>query len=117
MKYAYHHTKQMKDRRGPSAAVLKYDEQSGQSPKVVAQGHGRVAAELIELAKHNHIHLEENPGLLADLLAVDLGDQVPPQLYQVIAEVLLLIEDLEASQSNRGSFIRPTAREEMTIDE
>ncbi|TDQ36935.1 EscU/YscU/HrcU family type III secretion system export apparatus switch protein [Aureibacillus halotolerans] len=95
MTYSYTDLK----KRGPSAAVLKYDAQSTMGPEVVAQGHGRVAKELIRLAKDNNVHMEENAGLLAELLSIDLGEQVPPQLYQVIAEVLLLIEEMEKNHS------------------
>ncbi len=39
--------------------------------------------------------MQEDPGLLENLLDMDLGDNVPPQLYSVIAEILLLIEEME----------------------
>ncbi|HAQ06636.1 MAG TPA: flagellar biosynthesis protein FlhS [Bacillus bacterium] len=80
---------------GPSAAVIKYDEEQGKSPSVVAQGTGAVAEKIIELAKKNNVHLQEDSSLLQNLLDIDLGDSVPPQLYGVIAEVFILLEELE----------------------
>jgi flagellar biosynthesis protein len=80
---------------GPSAAVIKYDEEQGKSPMLVAQGTGAVAEKIIELAKKNNVHLQEDSSLLQNLLDIDLGDSVPPQLYGVVAEIFLLLEELE----------------------
>lgn len=82
---------------GPSAAVIRYDEAGGEEPTVVAQGKGYVAQKIIDLAKENNIHMEEDAILLENLLDMDLGDNIPPQLYAVIAEMLLLIEEMERS--------------------
>lgn len=82
---------------GTTAAVIRYDEEQGKSPTLVAHGKGQVAQRIMELAKKNNIHLQEDSSLLGDLLDVDLGDSVPPQLYAVIAEIFLLMEELEKS--------------------
>ncbi|KIL42983.1 EscU/YscU/HrcU family type III secretion system export apparatus switch protein [Jeotgalibacillus campisalis] len=79
---------------GPSAAVIRYDENGG-SPSVVAQGSGALGKRIIELAQQHNVHLEEDESLLANLLDIDLGDSIPPQLYSVIAEMLILIEEME----------------------
>ncbi|RNA70566.1 flagellar biosynthesis protein FlhS [Alteribacter keqinensis] len=93
------HFNQIKRKRtnGPSAAVVQYDESAGDAPLVVAQGKGEVAGQIIALAKEHGIPLEEDASLLANLLDLDLGDQVPPQLYSVMAEILLLIEEIDHS--------------------
>ncbi|MBB5173020.1 EscU/YscU/HrcU family type III secretion system export apparatus switch protein [Texcoconibacillus texcoconensis] len=88
-----HPKRQVKN--GPTAAVVRYDEESGEGPKVVAHGKGQIANQIIELAKENDIHMEEDPMLLQNLLDMDLGDNIPPQLYSVMAEILLLIEEME----------------------
>ncbi|MEH7883419.1 EscU/YscU/HrcU family type III secretion system export apparatus switch protein [Bacillus sp. JJ1609] len=80
---------------GPSAAVIKYDEEQGKSPTVVAHGTGQVAEKIIELAKKNNVYLQEDSSLLQNLLDIDLGDSVPPQLYGVIAEIFILLEEIE----------------------
>jgi flagellar biosynthesis protein len=91
----YFHAKNRKHVNGPSAAVIKYDKE--QAPKVVAHGTGYVAQKIIEEAKKNHIHLQEDSALIENLLQIDLGDSVPPQLYEVIAEVFILLEKIEES--------------------
>ena len=54
-----------------------------------------VAQQIIELAKENDIHMQEDSTLVANLLDMDLGDNIPPQLYSVMAEILLLIEEMD----------------------
>lgn len=86
--------KQRRATNGPTAAVIRYDEEGG-APKVVASGKGQVANQIIELAKQNNIHMQEDAMLVENLLDMDLGDNIPPQLYSVMAEILLLIEEME----------------------
>ncbi|MFC5714081.1 EscU/YscU/HrcU family type III secretion system export apparatus switch protein [Thalassorhabdus alkalitolerans] len=94
---AYYNHKQRKEKNGRTAAVIRYDEEENLVPKVVAQGKGQVAQQIMALAKENNIHMQEDPLLVENLLDMDLGENVPPQLYSVIAEILLLIEEMENS--------------------
>ncbi|BAB05194.1 EscU/YscU/HrcU family type III secretion system export apparatus switch protein [Halalkalibacterium halodurans] len=80
---------------GRTAAVIQYDETSGDAPKLVAHGKGQIAEQIIDMAKRNNIHMQEDPLLVENLLDMDLGDNIPPQLYSVMAEILLLIEEME----------------------
>lgn len=92
---SFYNQKKRREINGPSAAVIKYDEETGKSPIVVAQGKGQIAQQIIALAQKNNIHMQEDPSLVANLLDMDLGDNIPPQLYSVMAEILLLIEEME----------------------
>ena len=94
---SFYNQKKRKEINGPQAAVIKYDEETGKVPIVVAQGKGHVAQQIIELAQKNNIHMQEDSALVANLLDMDLGDNIPPQLYSVMAEILLLIEEIENS--------------------
>lgn len=87
--------KQRKVMNGPTAAVIRYDENSNKGPQVVAHGKGYVANQIIELAKKNNIHMQADPMLVENLIDMDLGDNIPPQLYSVMAELLLLIEEMD----------------------
>ncbi len=92
---SFYNQKKRKEINGPQAAVIKYDEEAGKAPVVVAHGKGHVAQQIIDLAKENNIQIQEDSSLVANLLDMDLGDNIPPQLYSVMAEVLLLIEEIE----------------------
>jgi flagellar biosynthesis protein len=92
----FFNAKKRKEINGPSAAVIKYDQEIGKVPTVVAHGTGFVAKKIIEAAKQNHIRLQEDSALIENLLQIDLGDSVPPQLYEVIAEIFVLLEKIES---------------------
>ena len=95
MRQQYFNQINRKQLNGPTAAVVRYDEQNDRAPQLVAQGTGDVARKIIETAKKNDIHLQEDESLVSHLLDIDLGDSIPPQLYTVIAEILLLLEELD----------------------
>ena len=60
---SFYNQKKRKEINGPQAAVIKYDEETGKAPVVVAQGKGHVAQQIIELAKKNNIHMQEDSHL------------------------------------------------------
>ncbi|MCG3085233.1 MULTISPECIES: EscU/YscU/HrcU family type III secretion system export apparatus switch protein [Anoxybacillus] len=90
----YFNQKRKREINGPSAAVIRYEE-GDKAPTVVAHGRGYVAEKIIELAKQNGVPIEQDAALVQHLLDLDLGDTIPPQLYAVIAEILILIEKME----------------------
>jgi flagellar biosynthesis protein len=73
------------------AAALQYDPQSDGAPRVVASGHGAVAEQILALARQNNIPVCDDPILAEALSSVNLGDEIPPEIYQVVAEVLAYI--------------------------
>ncbi|QYY42495.1 flagellar biosynthesis protein [Aneurinibacillus thermoaerophilus] len=82
------------------AAVIRYDKDKDRAPTVVAHGRGQIAEKIIAKAKEHDIPLQEDAMLLENLLDLDLGSNVPPQLYQVVAEILLLVR-----RANIGSAV------------
>lgn len=84
-----------KETNGPTAAVIRHKEEIDKAPIVIASGKGYVAQKIIEKAKEHEIPIQEDPMLVSNLIDMDLGDNIPPQLYSVIAEILLMIEELE----------------------
>ncbi|CAM5797189.1 MULTISPECIES: EscU/YscU/HrcU family type III secretion system export apparatus switch protein [Brevibacillus] len=93
--------KQKRAMNGPVAAVIRYDQDRDQVPVVVAQGKGQIAQHIINMAKENDIPLQEDSLLVENLIDMDLGDNIPPQLYAVVAEVLLLIEEMEKNTEKK----------------
>lgn len=69
-------------------AALRYDLAEDHAPKVVAQGRGHVAARILELAEQHDLPVRRDPTLVSILGALDVGAEIPPDLYGVIAEVL-----------------------------
>jgi flagellar biosynthesis protein len=75
--------------RNQLAVALHYDK-SG-APRVVAKGRGGIGEKIIEIAKAHHIPIEENEVLAGALSNVELGDEIPVELYKAVAEVLVFV--------------------------
>jgi flagellar biosynthesis protein len=75
---------------GPKLAVaLQYDRKG--APRVTAKGKGAIGAKIIEVAKAHDIPIEENEVLAGALSNVELGDEIPVELYKAVAEVLVFV--------------------------
>lgn len=91
----------MKDEVSKKQAVaLKYDQEKGTAPKVIAKGKGLIAEQIIALAEEHDIHIHENPELLEVLIRLELGDEIPETLYKAIAEVIAFAYNLKNSTPN-----------------
>jgi len=73
------------------AVALGYNEQKSKAPKVLATGKGEMAAKLISLAKENGVPIKEDEDLVELLSKLDLGDEIPPNIYKAVAEVFAFI--------------------------
>jgi flagellar biosynthesis protein len=71
------------------AVALQY-EQPG-TPRVVAKGKGEIGQKIIETARQHGVPIEENATLAGALAEVEIGDEIPVELYKAVAEVLLFI--------------------------
>jgi len=77
------------------AVALKYEAEKMPAPKVLAKGEGYVAAKIKEIATEHRIPLVENKPLAHTLYrTVEIGDLIPPNLYQAVAEVLAFVYKL-----------------------
>jgi len=76
------------------AVALRYQRGEDTAPVVVAKGGGAIADRIIEIAREHDIPLYEDPDLVEVLAKVDLGNIIPPQLYQAVAEVLAFVYNL-----------------------
>ncbi|WP_313559836.1 EscU/YscU/HrcU family type III secretion system export apparatus switch protein [Ruminiclostridium cellobioparum] len=87
-----------KNRKGiRHAAALQYYPETDAAPKVVATGKGIVAEKMIEKAKEADIPVYQNTELAQTLSALGIGDQIPPEVYDVVAEILIFIGSVDKS--------------------
>lgn len=75
--------------RNTLAVALHYDKKG--APRVVAKGKGTLGDKIIKIAKENDIPIEENEVLAGALSNVELGDEIPAELYKGVAEVLIFV--------------------------
>ena len=74
------------------AVAIKYDQEEAPAPIVIAKGEDYLAQKIKEVARENNIEIVENKPLARMLYAnVDIGAQIPPELYQAVAEVLAFV--------------------------
>lgn len=74
------------------AVAIKYDPEKAKAPIVVAKGEDFLAQKIRETAKENHIEIIENKPLARMLYAnVEIGEAIPPELYQTVAEILAMV--------------------------
>jgi flagellar biosynthesis protein len=79
------------------AVALKYESKSDNAPKVIAKGKGKVAEKIIDIAKKHNIFIHDDPDLIEALSQLDIHEEIPTELYAVVAELLAFIYAL-----NRG---------------
>ncbi len=78
------------------AVALKYDREKSAAPIVIAKGADHLAKRIKEIAKENNVEIVENKYLARTLYAtVDIGREIPPELYQAVAEVLAFVYNLK----------------------
>lgn len=76
----------MDDLKQQTATALKYDGQA--APVIVAQGHGQLASDIIALAREHGILIHEDAELTKLLSQLQLGAEIPRELYLIIAELI-----------------------------
>ena len=76
------------------AVALKYEPHRHEAPIITAKGQGLVAEKIIEVAKKKHIPIKDDPDLVQILSQLELGDQIPSPVYQVVAEIFVFIYHL-----------------------
>lgn len=91
-----------KDGKKKQAVALSY-EVGDEAPRIVAAGKGAVAERIIEKAKENDVPLYEDSKLAGTLSRLEIGDTIPPELYEVVAEILLFVDDMDKL---RGKVLR-----------
>ena len=65
------------------------------APKILATGKGKVAEKIIETAKENKVPTYKDNKLASTLSKLQIGDMIPPELYEVVAEMLVFVDDMD----------------------
>jgi flagellar biosynthetic protein FlhB len=83
------------------AIALKFDSEKMIAPKIVAKGAGKIAERIREIAGENHVPIVENKPLARTIFKIaEIGDYIPAELYQAVAEVLAYVYRLKGSISD-----------------
>lgn len=91
--------KKIEERTIKKAAALRYTPGEDGAPKVIASGKGDIAEKIVEKAKEAKIPVYEDKHLAEALSHISIGEEIPSELYEVVAEVLSFISRLDESYS------------------
>lgn len=78
-----------------SAVALRYDLQKDFAPRVTAKGKGLVADNMIRRAEEHDVAVVENERLVNELLQFELGTEIPPELYEIVAQILIFVQSVD----------------------
>ena len=82
-------------------AALKYDPAADDVPTIVAIGHGHAAERLLEKAEEHDIPVVQDAGLAQLLSKLSVGDEIPPEVYKVVAQILLFVSGMDSSYGDK----------------
>lgn len=92
----------MKIRNRPKKAIaLTYQPRLDNAPRITAKGKGEVAEKIIQIAKENNIYTHNDSDLVEMLSHLDLNEEIPPNLYIIVAELLAFVYSLNSGQKLR----------------
>jgi flagellar biosynthesis protein len=78
-----------------TAVALAYDPNEDGAPKVIASGKGFLAEKIIEQARDNKIPVHQDDKLAQTLSKLEIGEMIPPELYEVVAEILVFVDAMD----------------------
>lgn len=94
-----------KKRKKPKQAIaLSYDP-SEDAPKVIASGTGALAERIIEKAKEVDVPIHRDDKLADTLSKLEIGDMIPPELYEVVAEILVFVDQMDKIKAKMGDRV------------
>ncbi len=76
------------------AIALEFDPED-EAPRVIASGRGELAERIIERAKEVQVPVHRDDKLADTLSRLDIGDMIPPELYEVVAEILVFVDSMD----------------------
>lgn len=93
------------DKSAKTAVALAY-EPGDTAPKILATGKGEVADRIIEKAKESKVPLYKDNKLADTLSKLQIGDAIPPELYEVVAEILVFVDDMDRMKAKLNGSVK-----------
>ena len=89
-----------KQRNFKKAVALKYDPGKDRAPRMTAKGQGHLAEKIIALARLQGIPIQEDPALVQVLSQLDFYQEIPPEVYLVVAEILAFVYSMHQRRAS-----------------
>lgn len=81
--------------RRKKAVALQYEPETDIAPKIIASGEGYLAEKIIDKAVEKNIPIHEDVKLADSLSQLDIGESIPPELYKIVAEILVYVDHMD----------------------
>ena len=94
---------EQKKKNKKQAIALSYDPVDD-APKVIASGTGVLAERIIEKAKEEDVPLYQDNQLAATLSKLEIGEMIPPELYEVVAQILVFVDQMDRIQAKIDAY-------------
>lgn len=82
------------------AVALRYKPEKEKAPRIIATGKGKIAENIIRIAKEHNIHVHNDPDLVEMLCELEPDREIPLELYAVVAEILVFIYSLNRKETS-----------------
>lgn len=89
------------EKKVKQAIALEYDPDN-EAPIVIASGKGALAERIIEIAKDTDVPVHRDDKLADTLSRLDIGEMIPPELYEVVAEILVFVDAMDKIRAKLG---------------
>ena len=89
------------DKSNPNrtAIALEYNPNEAEAPKVIATGKGVIADKIVEEARGANVPVHQDSKLAGTLSKLEIGEMIPPELYEAVAEILVFVDAMEKIQA------------------
>ena len=93
----------MAENNKPKQAIaLEYNPEED-APKIIASGRGKLAERIIERAQENDVPIHRDDKLADTPSRLEIGDMIPPELYEVVAEILVFVDSMDKLRGKVGT--------------
>ena len=94
----------MEKKKKPAQAIALEFDPEFDAPKVVASGKGALAEKIIEEAKEHNVPVHKDTKLAETLSKLEIGDTIPPELYEVVAEILVFVDQVDRIKQKMDAY-------------
>lgn len=108
---------QFDDLLNKKAVALSYDEGKKMAPIIVASGMGHIAGRMVEIANENGVPVYEDNSLATMLTQLELGTEIPEELYQAIVEIYVYFLNFMPGQNKVPEPEEEKEAEPLELDE
>ena len=89
--------------KNKTAVALTYNPNE-EAPKIIATGRGYLADKILHMAKEHEIPVHQDNKLANTLSKLDIGEYIPPELYDVVAEVLVFVDNMDRMKGKLSEY-------------